>query len=170
MLCRRVPEPNQAERGSKPRRREKRGGSQLLGSSIRVVLEHPRCQSIQLPSLDIRFELTVPCFSVEIGEPLPKCCELFGGKLSNLALDVLHFAHPVPHFRKHLPEEAYRMLPRVSMRKPPRAGPDRPPSRGRLVLIPRCEGVGPLLECGARTAAPWRPGASGGALAIGDAG
>jgi hypothetical protein len=79
MLCRRVPEPNQAERGNRPRSRGRHGDSQLLGSSIRMVLERPSCQPIQPPSLDIRFELTIPRLSVEGGKPPPKCCELFGG-------------------------------------------------------------------------------------------
>src|SRR3990170_3782451 len=107
MLCWRVLESNQAERGNKPKRRERHGGSQGFGSTISVVLERPRCQPIQLAGLDIRLELTVPCLSVEVSKPPPKCCELFGGKLSNLALDVLHFAHLVLRFLKRLTEKAY---------------------------------------------------------------
>lgn len=120
MLCRRVLEPNQAERGNKSKRRERHGGSQWFGSTISVVLKRPLCQPIQLPGLDIRFELTIPCLSVEVSKPPPKCCELFGGKFSNLALDVLHFAHLVPHSRKHLTKEAYPMVSWLSMGKLPR--------------------------------------------------
>lgn len=130
MLCRRALEANQAERGSEPKRRERRGGSQWFGSSIRMVLERPRGQPIQLPSLDIRFEVAVPCVNIELGEPLPECRELFGGKLFNLAFDILHLAHTIPRFRKRLTHEAYKMLSHVSMRKPHQAGPARTPEDG----------------------------------------
>jgi len=50
-------------------------------------------QGVELPSLDIRFELSVPDRSVEIRKPLAEPGELFWRELLDLPFDGFYWAH-----------------------------------------------------------------------------
>jgi len=50
-------------------------------------------QRVELPGLDIRFELPVPNRGIEIREPLAEPGELFWGELLDLPFDGFYWAH-----------------------------------------------------------------------------
>jgi hypothetical protein len=67
--------------------------SQLGSPPCLVVPQSTRGHLIQLPILNVRFELPVPGLGIKLGKPLAERFQFFGGELFHLSFKIFNFAH-----------------------------------------------------------------------------
>jgi hypothetical protein len=73
-----------------------RGGSKFTRTARNVILNCLFGDAIELPSLDICLELTIPGTRIKFSKPFTKRGEFRYRELTNLSLDLLHSAHRMP--------------------------------------------------------------------------
>ena len=71
----------------------KRSDSKLGSFAGGVSLESLIGERVKLPRTDVGFELTIPCFGIELREPFAKLRQLLRGKLLDLTFEILDFSH-----------------------------------------------------------------------------
>ena len=73
----------------------RRSDSKLRGLASRVRDERNISKRIELSSLHIGLELSIPQISIEFGVPAAKLDEFFRGQLANLLSEILDSAHHI---------------------------------------------------------------------------